>query len=138
MTRGKTPRELIQDAFAAWEGGDSTAVTRLMADDVEWTIIGSTEISGTYRSRRDFLDVVNGKLLPRLTSPLQPTLHNLLADGDTVAAQFSSRATTTGDVDYLQTYCWVMTIEDERIRRGTAYLDTALIDRLLALPPGDE
>ncbi len=131
-----TPQQLIADAFAAWQGGDAQAVFRLMADDLEWTIIGSTAISGSYKSKREFLDMVNASLMPHLAGPLQPTLHRIFADGDTVAAQFTSRAPTHGGADYEQAYCWVMDVKDGRISRGTAYLDTALIDRVLAQPVG--
>jgi ketosteroid isomerase-like protein len=35
-------KKLIQQAFAKWAGGDADAVFKLLADDVQWTVIGST------------------------------------------------------------------------------------------------
>jgi uncharacterized protein (TIGR02246 family) len=123
-------KELIAQAFTAWEAGDSQAVFKLMADDLQWTIIGTTEISGTYESREAFLTMVNTKLMPHFAGPLIPTVQHIFADGDRVAAQFSSHAPTHDGPDYDQNYCWVMQIVDGQIKRGTAYLDTALIDRV--------
>ena len=88
---------LIADAFEAWEGGDGQAVFRLMADDLEWTVIGTTEMSGTYRSRREFLDMVNSTLTERLAAPLQPTVERIFANGSTVVAQFTSCLLYTSD-----------------------------------------
>ena len=41
-------------------------------------------------------------------------------------------APTHSGADYDQSYCWVMQIAGGQIKRGTAYLDTALIDRVTA------
>ena len=49
-------RKLVQDAFAAWARGEGNAVFNLLADDVHWTVIGSTPVSRTYFSKREFLD----------------------------------------------------------------------------------
>ena len=38
-------KKLIQQAFAKWAGGDADAVFKLLADDVQWTVIGSTRVS---------------------------------------------------------------------------------------------
>lgn len=126
-----TPQQLITDAFTAWQGGDSQAVFKLMADDLQWTVIGNTKISGTYTSRSSFLAMVNSKLMTRLSGPLQPTVQRIFADGDTVVAQFTSVAPTHEGAPYQQTYCWVMQVAQGRIQSGTAYLDTALIDRVV-------
>lgn len=125
-------QQLIKDAFDAWEAGDGQAVFRLMAEDLHWAIIGTTPISGEYKSRSEFLDMVNTKLMTRLSGPLRPTVQRIFGDGTTVIAQFVSAAPTHAGPEYHQTYCWVMEVDDGAIQRGTAYLDTALIERVLA------
>jgi len=123
--------QLVGDAFAEWEGGDTQAVFSLMSHDLEWTIIGTTAISGTFHSKKDFLDMVNSKLMPALAGPLVPVVERIFASGSTVVAQFTSFAPTPRAPEYRQTYCWVMNIEGGKIRSGTAYLDTALVDRVI-------
>ena len=49
-------KKLIQDAFTAWARGDGTAFFKLLADDVRWTVIGSTPVSRTYTSREAFVE----------------------------------------------------------------------------------
>ena len=123
--------QLIGDAFARWEAGEFSAVTDLMADDLQWSIIGSTAISGSYNSRQAFLDAVNHTLLPVMKTRLQPKVDRILADGDTVAVFFTSHAETHSGPDYDQSYCWLLDVADGRIQRGRAYLDTALVDAVL-------
>ena len=52
-------KKLIQQAFAKWAGGDADAVFKLLADDVQWTVIGSTRVSRSYQSKREFLAAVD-------------------------------------------------------------------------------
>jgi ketosteroid isomerase-like protein len=47
-------KKLIRQAFAKWAGGDADAVFKLLADDVRWTVIGSTRVSRSYQSKREF------------------------------------------------------------------------------------
>ena len=49
-------KKLIQDAFTAWARGDGTAFFKLLAEDVRWTVIGSTPVSRTYTSREAFVE----------------------------------------------------------------------------------
>ena len=125
-------RRLIADAFSRWENGDFSAVLDLMAEDLEWTIIGTTAISGTYASRQAFQDTVGNMLRKAFTSPIKPTIHKVIADGSDVAVLFESHAETHTGPDYDQVYCWAMEVVDGRIRRGTAYLDTAMIDAVVS------
>ena len=132
MDRTESNRRLIGDAFSRWERGDFSAVLDLMAEDLEWTIIGTTAISGTYNSRRAFQDTVGNMLRKAFKSPIQPTIRKVIADGSDVAVLFESHADTVAGPDYDQVYCWALEVADGQIRRGTAYLDTALIDAVVA------
>jgi hypothetical protein len=123
-------KKLMQDAFAAWSRGDGAAVFNLLADDVHWTVIGSTSISRTYPSKKAFVDGAVKQMNEKLAGPIQATVRNILADGDTVAVQWEGRSTGKNGTIYNQTYCWVMRLENGKVREGTAYLDTELITQL--------
>lgn len=125
-------RQLIGDAFSRWERGDFSAVLDLMVEDLEWTIIGTTAISGTYTSRQAFQDTVGNMLRKAFKGPIEPTIRKVIADGSDVAVLFESHAETHAGPDYNQVYCWALEVVDGRIRRGTAYLDTAMIDAVVA------
>ena len=123
-------RKLIEDAFNGWGRGDRTAFNNLLADNLRWTVIGNSPVSGSYNSKREFLERAGGKMAEKLATPIQPTLRHVIADGNMVALVFDGRATGKNGTDYKQTYCWVLRLEDGRICEGTAYLDTELITKL--------
>ena len=122
-------KQLIRDGFEAWSRGDGRAFFKLVADDVRWTVIGSTPISGTYHSKRDFMQVVRS-LSERFVDELKVTVHDVLADGDKVAIQFESHAQGKNGTKYDQTYCWVTRVKDGQVREVVAYLDTELVTKL--------
>jgi uncharacterized protein len=123
-------RRLVEDAFAKWARGDAGTFMGLLADDVRWTVIGSTPVSRTYTSRQAFLEGAVQPLSSKLSGGIQPTVRDILADGEKIALQWDGRATGKNGTIYHQTYCWVMRFENGKVREGTAYLDTELINQL--------
>ena len=49
-------RKIVEDAVAKWRAGNPDAFYKILDEDVQWTVIGSTEVSGTYTSRQAFID----------------------------------------------------------------------------------
>jgi uncharacterized protein len=123
-------KKLVQDAFAAWVRGENNAVFNLLADDVHWTVIGSTPVSRTYMSKQEFLDGAVRQLSQKISGPIQPTVTGVSADDDRVIVQWEGRATGKNGTLYNQTYCWVMRLANGKVREGTAYLDTEMVSQL--------
>ena len=123
-------KKLIQDVFAAWAGGDGAAFFNILADDVRWTVIGSSPVSRTYTSKQQFLEGATRPLSAKLAGPIQPTVRNIIAEGDQVVLQWDGKATTKSGKPYNNSYCWVMRIADGKVREGTAYIDTELVSEL--------
>jgi ketosteroid isomerase-like protein len=123
-------RKLVEDAFAKWSRGDGSAFFALLADDVHWTVIGSTPVSRTYTSKRAFQEGAVQPLGTKLAGAIQPTVRDILADGEKIALQWEGRATAKNGTIYNQTYCWVMRFENGKVCEGTAYLDTELITQI--------
>jgi ketosteroid isomerase-like protein len=125
-------RQLISEAFAAWAQGDSRPFFRLVADDVRWTVIGSTKVSGTYESRAAFNAGALGPLSERLAEPIRARVRRVLADGDHVVVQWEGHSSSRAGVPYDQTYCWVLRLADGRVVEAIAYLDTELVSAMFA------
>jgi uncharacterized protein len=122
-------KKIVQDMMAAWIRGQGGFLD-LLADDVHWTVIGSTAVSRTYTSKQAFVDGAVKPLGEKIAGAIQPTLRDIIADGDKVALQWDGRAAGKNGTIYHQTYCWVMRIENGKVKEGTAYLDTELITQL--------
>ncbi len=56
----------------------------LLADDVSWTITGTSALAGTYTSQQQSLDRTIGRLEARPAEPIRPTVQSIVAEGDRV------------------------------------------------------
>ena len=63
----------------------------------------------------------------KLAGPIQPTVVDIIAEGDNVVLQWEGTATAKSGKPYNNSYCWVMRVADGKVREGTAYIDTALV-----------
>ena len=118
---------LIQEAFTAWANGDGMAFFNLLADDGAWTVMGDCPISGTYVGRRQLIENALQPQRTKLAGPPTPIVQNMIAEGDMVVIQWTGRGATKTGQPYNNTYCYVVQLEDGKITRGTAYLDTELV-----------
>jgi ketosteroid isomerase-like protein len=87
-------------------------------------------VSRSYQSKREFLEGAVQPLSAQLASPIRPTVLDAIADGDKVAVQWDGRASAKNGKAYNQRYCWMMRLEDGRVREGVAYLDIELFSQL--------
>jgi len=126
MSTGEN-KKLIQHAFAAWAKGDGMAFFNLLADNATWTVIGNCPISGTYVGRQCLIEDALKPQREKLAGPPSPEVINLIAEGDTVVIQWVGKGISKTGQSYNNSYCYVVQIENGRIIRGTAYLDTELV-----------
>ncbi len=132
MSETYNNKALVREAFRPWEAGDSGPFFELIAEDVTWTVIGTTTVSGVYRSKQALIDKAFGPLLDRLDGDLKTTFIDLAAEGEKLFLRFESTGLSTSGVRYDQVYCWAMIMRDRRIVEITAYLDTDLLRRVFA------
>jgi uncharacterized protein len=99
-----------------------------LADDVQWTVIGTTVFSGTYKGKQDVLERLFAPLMDQLVSPGKQSIQNVVAEGDyvVVQSQASDRVTKTGN-PYNNTYCMVVKVLDGKVIQIDEYCDTELI-----------
>jgi len=124
-----THKETIRNNFAELAKGNGEPLVNSLADDVEWTIIGTTVLSRTFVGKPAVLEFL-GKFREALVDGhIHIRVDNLLADGDYVVAQGHGEAMTKRGVPYNNTYCWVYRFANGQIRQITEYLDTELVTR---------
>ena len=113
--------------FAELAKGDAQGFMAAMADDVRFTLIGSTKYSGVFRGKQELAEKLLGPLSAELKEGLIITPENLIADGDFVAMQARGRSLAKNGKRYDNTYCQIFKISDGKIREVTEYLDTELV-----------
>jgi hypothetical protein len=127
-----TPRERTLAIFASKaETGSNEALLAALADDVQWTIAGSSRLSRTYRSKADLLTHALEPLGRRLDGAVRSHVEEVLEAGDTVVVRWRGEARTKWGEGYDNDYCWILTWSGDRIVRVVAYLDTLLLERVM-------
>jgi len=116
-------KALVQASFDNWSNGTGGPFD-LLAPNAEWTIVGSSPVSATYRSTRDFLDKVLHPFNARMATPLVPSVRGICADGDMVIILFDGAATATDGVPYRNTYTWYFQIRGMTIVNAIEFFDT--------------
>jgi uncharacterized protein len=125
--REDSNKALVQASFDRWKNGTGGPF-ELLAPDVEWTIVGSSPLSQTYRSKAEFLDKVINPFNARMAKPLVPTVRGIYADGDTVVILFDAAATVRDGQPYRNTYTWYFQMKGSEVTKAIAFFDTREFD----------
>ena len=129
-------RKIVEDAVAKWQLGNPEAFYQILDENVNWTVIGTTEVSGPYTSRQDFIDDAVRKIGKRIDGQVTPEIVDIITEGDRLVFRWDGSGKMADGTPYRNRYSWAMTFKDGKVVEGTAYLDTALVDRLMELPSG--
>ena len=122
-------RRIIEGGFEKWRRGTGS-IFDLLASDAKWTIVGLSAVSGTYQSRRDFMDQVVIPFNSRLSTPLVPTVKAIYADGDMVIVLWDGAAIASDGKSYENTYSWYLKMRDGKIISATAFYDSIAFNDL--------
>lgn len=118
----KNNKEIIEQGFKKWANGSGNFFD-LLTDDLQWTITGSTSLSKTYTSKKQFMDEVIDPLNVRLAKRIVPHVNAIYVDGDIVTAIWDGVATAIDGKPYNATYCWNMKMKGGKITNVVAFLD---------------
>lgn len=125
-------KQLLQDIYAEISRGNLQPLLDSMADDIEWTIIGSTALSGTSRGKQEVIDKLLRPIRARLADgPIVFHPDRFIAEDEYVVMQARGRATALSGKPYNNTYCIVCRIVDGKVKELVDYVDTELITTAL-------
>ena len=120
-------KQLVQDPVAALSAADSDKFFGNLADNIRWTIIGTTKYSHTYTGKADIADRLFTPLAEQLDGLITNTVLNTIVEGDYVVLQAQGKSQMKTGKPYNNTYCMVMQLQDSKIQQITEYLDTELV-----------
>ena len=125
-------KRLLEHVYAEASKGNGAPLLESLADDVVWTIIGTTVMSGTFRGKTEVVQKIFGGLRARLVGPVVFTPQRFIAEGEDVVMLARGQATAKSGKPYNNSYCIVARIVDGRIKEMADYVDTELITSALA------
>lgn len=127
--------EQVRRILAPLESGNGPAFFAHVADDVDWTVMGTHPAAAHYRSKQELLKGAFQRIQAALKDAIRLKIEHVLASGDWAAVELSLHATGRNGVAFDNRYCWMMRFSGETIVELRAYLDTALVERLLREVP---
>ncbi len=119
-------KEIVRSFYEAGNRGDFDACFELLADDITWTNIGTTSLSGTYRGKAELMENLLEPLFGQLESGIRSEIVRLVAEGEYVVALTSGTARTKDGRDYNNSYCHVIRLRGGEFVEVTEYFDTHL------------
>lgn len=120
-------RAAVTRGMRAWAAGTGSPYD-LLADDVRWTITGNSLASKTYPSKEAFMLEVIRPFNGRMQDRLIPTVHRYYAEGDTVIVHFDAKGTARDGKPYVNSYAWILRMQDGRIVEAHAFFDAIAFD----------
>jgi ketosteroid isomerase-like protein len=126
-------RAVVLGYVSALDRGDPQELRASFTPDATWWLSGDLPTSGTWTGPKgiidDFLAAMMGSLDP--SRPVTRDLKRVLADGDAVAVEWSTRATARDGSPYENDYAFVFEVREGRICAVREYFDTAKAHRIL-------
>ena len=125
-------KQRLEQIYAELSKGNVQALLDSLADDIQWTIIGTTVLSGTSHGKAEVIEKRLKPLRARLADgPIVFSLERFIAEGEYVVMQAHGQATAKSGKPYNNTYCIVCRIVDGKLKEMTDYIDTELITSAL-------
>ena len=121
----------VVNIFKNLETGNSDNFFKHVSDDVSWTVMGTHPIAGTYQSKEDFIPHTFQRLNRILKEGVILKVKNILLQNETAVVEMESISTALNGKPFNNTYCWVVYFQDEVIVEVRAYVDSALVQKVI-------
>ncbi|KAI9744331.1 MAG: hypothetical protein M1818_002483 [Claussenomyces sp. TS43310] len=124
----------IRDVFAHLTRAEAQEFYKHVADDVDWTVMGTHALSGHYTDKKSFLEKSVARVSAVLEGPLRLRVRNVIGGEveEWAVVEMTADATCKNGLRYDNTYSWSTRWKDGKIVQVRAYLDGILLDRALA------
>jgi uncharacterized protein len=122
----------VQRLFANLESGDADAFFADVADDVDWTVLGTHPLAGRYLSKADFRVHTFARLNKVLREGVLLRVTHLIVHGAWAVVELKTLSTALNGKPFDNRYCWVCRFAGETIVEVRAYQDSALAAQMLA------
>lgn len=136
--KGELPtrnKQIVEAAFARWAAGGTGLFDELLAENVVWTIKGSSPSAGVYTGRVDFVARAVRPFAIRMENPVRPVATRVWADGDHVIVNWDGEGVARDGVPYRNSYAWIFRMADGKVVEATVFLDLAPYDEVLRRVP---
>ncbi|MDD1775276.1 MAG: ketosteroid isomerase [Methanobacterium sp.] len=117
--------------FQHLETGERELFFRNVADDVNWKVMGTHPLAGTYNTKQEFITSTFDRLDRLMKGNTILKFKNALVQGENAAVELEAASTALNGMPFNGTYCWVVKFKDGLIIEVRAYVDSALVKKVI-------
>lgn len=121
----------VETVFNYLNNGENEKFFEHVADDARWTVMGTHPLAGTYKSKQDLLSHTFQRLNKILKEGVVLKVNNIIVQGDTAVVEMESLSTAINGMPFINTYCWVVMFKKDIIVEVRAYVDSALVQKVI-------
>ncbi len=93
--------------------------------------MGTHPLAGCYLTKENFLNATFRRLAKVLWEGVILKLNHVFVDGNTAIVEMESLSTAKNGKPFCNTYCWVVYFSGEKITSVRAYVDSALVQKVI-------
>jgi uncharacterized protein len=123
--------EHVRSLFSSLESGNPEEFFRHVALDVAWTVMGTHPLAGTYHHRDVFIQKTFSRLNRVLKDGVRLRVTNIITASDMAVVELEALSTALNGIPFRNRYCWICRFDQGKIVEVRAYLDSALVQKLL-------
>lgn len=123
--------EYVKDLFDHLKTGESDKFFRYVDDNVNWKVMGTHPLAGTYENREDFILNTFQRLNKLLKEGVKLDVKNIIIQKNTAVVEMESLSTAINGMPFNNTYCWICRFKNGIIVEVKAYVDSALVQKLI-------
>ncbi len=121
----------VRTIFAGLASGESEKFFEHVDENVHWRVMGTHSLAGEYKSKKEFREATFARLGKLFPQGLRLYTRGVLILGNRAAVELYANATSKDGVLFDNEYCWVCRFDADRIVEVRAYLDSALVQKVI-------
>lgn len=121
----------VSAIFEALASGRADEFFEHVDDKVAWTVMGTHPLAGEYKSKAEFRKATFDRLAALFPDGIRLSVRDMLVDGEMAAVELTTRETANSGVKFDNDYCWICRFDGRRIVEVRAYLDSALVQKVI-------
>lgn len=126
-------KDRVRAIFASLASDSPEEFWNHVADDVDWTVLGTHRLAGRYVGKAQFRQATFARSDRWFDERLKLQTRSVLVDGDRVAGELYARGVAKSGIRFDNDSCWFCPFHDEKIVSVWADLDSALMAKRMQL-----
>lgn len=127
MSQEQSNKDFISKVFRQVEASaDWTALFDALAEDIVWTVTGTSPVTGVFRSKQECVEKLILPVQQSMAEPFRCKIKQIIVEENFAVVLWQGTSMTKSGIPYHQEYCWILELKDKKIISVRAFFDTLL------------